>query len=162
MDTPDDRLDSESSVGPLRRATIDDLPVLLELAAEYCIADGHIFHEATTRAAFAPLLHSSPPDRHGTVWVILDESRNDIGYAVVTWGWSIEGGGLEALLDEIFVHTQGRGLGSAAMPVIEAHCRRHGASRIFLETERANDRARRLYGRLGFVEDDSIWMSKSL
>jgi ribosomal protein S18 acetylase RimI-like enzyme len=33
---------------------------------------------------------------------------------------------------------------------------------MFLETERSNDRARRFYQRHGFVEDDSIWMSRGI
>ena len=34
--------------------------------------------------------------------------------------------------------------------------------RIFLETEAPNDDARRLYERLGFEAEDSIWMAKRL
>jgi ribosomal protein S18 acetylase RimI-like enzyme len=41
-------------------------------------------------------------------------------------------------------------------------CRRRGARRIFLETERPNESARRLYARHGFTVDDSIWMSLHL
>jgi GNAT superfamily N-acetyltransferase len=41
-------------------------------------------------------------------------------------------------------------------------CRRRGARRIFLETERPNESARRLYARHGFTPDDSIWMSLDL
>ena len=39
---------------------------------------------------------------------------------------------------------------------------RRGVKRIFLETELANDGARRLYGRHGYQVDTSIWMSKEL
>jgi hypothetical protein len=34
--------------------------------------------------------------------------------------------------------------------------------KMFLETERHNDRARTFYARQGFDADDSIWMSRSL
>ena len=70
----------------VRRAEPFDLPVLVELAAEYCAADGHEFVESTVRDGFGPMLGN---DDHGTVWMIDDTD----GYAVVTWGWSIEIGG---------------------------------------------------------------------
>ena len=43
-------------------------------------------------------------DDVGTVWMIDDTD----GYAVVTWGWSIEIGGFEVVFDELYVRTAGR------------------------------------------------------
>ena len=37
-----------------------------------------------------------------------------------------------------------------------------GASRMFLETESHNQRARGFYTRLGFATEDSVWMSREL
>jgi ribosomal protein S18 acetylase RimI-like enzyme len=34
-----------------------------------------------------------------------------------------------------------------------------GVKVVFLETERDNPRSRKLYQKLGFKEEDSIWMS---
>ena len=84
------------------------------------------------------------------------------GYAVATWGWSVEGGGPEALLDEIYVTDRGHGLGSAAVAAILDDCRSRGMMRVFLETESINWRARRLYTRLGFATEDSVRMSMEL
>ncbi len=81
------------------------------------------------------------------------------GYAVVTWGWSIEAGGAEAVLDEVFVDDRGEGMGSGLIEHLLADCRARGMARVFLETESHNERVRRLYARHGFVVDDSIWMS---
>jgi GNAT superfamily N-acetyltransferase len=139
----------------VRRAEPSDLEVLLELAAEYCAADGHDFVESTLRRGFEPMLGN---DDHGAVWMI-DETD---GYAVVTWGWSIEIGGFEVVFDELYVRTRGQGKGSVALQVVIDDCRRRGALRIFLETERPNASARRLYARHGFTVDDSIWMSLDL
>ena len=148
-----------------RRAVSDDLDGLVVLAAEYCAADGHCFDEPTVRSGFAPLLTD---DRHGAVWVAevddgVDGAAGALeGYVVVTWNWSIEIGGPEAVLDEVYVREQGRGTGSDLVRAAERDCRAHGMRRIFLETERRNDAARRLYERLGYRADDSIWMSKIL
>ncbi|MFZ4516684.1 MAG: GNAT family N-acetyltransferase, partial [Acidimicrobiia bacterium] len=51
------------------------------------------------------------------------------------------------------------GFGTQAMALMLAAVRDFGVARIYLETERPNAQARRLYERLGFVEEDSIWMS---
>ena len=139
----------------VRRAEPSDLDVLLELAAEYCAADGHDFVESTARSGFEPMLGN---DDFGTVWMIDDTD----GYAVVTWGWSIEIGGFEVVFDELYVRTRGQGKGSAALEVVIDDCRRRGVRRIFLETDRANEAARRLYVRHGFTVEESIWMSLEL
>ena len=142
----------------IQRATNDDLPELLELGAEYAAADGHTFDAATAERGFAGLLDD---DRHGVVWVLTVDGRAD-GYAVVTWGWSIEIGGLDVVLDELYIRTQRRGLGGLLLEHLEADCRERGVRRIFLETERPNTGARRLYERHGYTADDSIWMAKEL
>ena len=145
----------------VRRAIPDDLPVLIELVGEYCEADDHDFDAATARSGLEPLLAD---DTFGAIWLI-DPASNGAtadGYIVVTWGWSIEIGGLDVVLDEFYVRSRGRGKGSDALRVIEAECRDRGVKRIFLETELANERARHLYQRHGYRADDSIWMSKEL
>jgi GNAT superfamily N-acetyltransferase len=136
----------------VRRAGPADLATLVELHRAFCVADDHPFDEARARAAFVPLLVG---DDRGVVWIV-DEPA---AYAVLTWGWSIEAGGPEAVLDEVYVTTPGRGVGGRLIDHVVADGQRRGLVRIYLETETHNARARRLYGRHGFAEDDSIWMS---
>lgn len=142
----------------VRPAVVDDVDALVELGAEYCEADGHDFDEPTVRAGFEPLLRD---DRFGIVWVA-EIDREVVGYGVVTWGWSIEVGGLDVVLDELYTRTKGRGVGTALVRALEVECRSRGVKRIFLETELPNTAARRLYEREGFIADTSIWMSKAL
>lgn len=142
----------------IRRATPGDLAAVLELVAEYCAADGHGFDAGTATAGLEPLLAD---DRYGVVWLAHHGDRPD-GYAVVTWGWSLEAGGFDVVLDEIYVRHRGRGTGSRLLEVLELDCRQRDVKRIFLETERPNDHARRLYERHGYEADTSIWMSKDL
>jgi ribosomal protein S18 acetylase RimI-like enzyme len=133
-----------------RRAVPADLESLIALHQNFCAVDGHPFDAERARRAFAPLLTD---DRHGAVWLA------GSGYAVVTWGWSIEAGGAEAILDEVFVEDRRNGTGTALVEHALADCRRRGVARVFLETESHNERVRSLYTRLGFHVDDSIWMS---
>ncbi|WP_232304115.1 GNAT family N-acetyltransferase [Pseudofrankia sp. DC12] len=86
--------------------------------------------------------------------------RSCAGDAVLCWGYSLESGGREAVLDEIY--GRGLGLGSAAMPALLAACRAAGVQRVFLETEAPNDAARRFYARHGFQLEQSIWLTREL
>jgi GNAT superfamily N-acetyltransferase len=110
------------------------------------------------RSAFARLLAC---DEHGSV-LVAETSTGLLGYAVVTWGFSIESGGIDALLDELYAEPRGTGIGSGLIEAAIQAARTRGASRIFLETERGNERARALYTRHGFALEDSIWMSRWL
>lgn len=143
----------------LRRAAPPDLETLLGLVAEYCRADGHPYDPATVRRGMEPLLVS---DDHGVVWMIEHPDGEARGYAVVTWGWSVESGGRDALLDEIYVQEPGHGFGGAAVGQILTDLRSRGLPRVFLETEKANRAARRLYARHGFEVEDSVWMAQWL
>lgn len=134
----------------VRRAGLADIDALIALHERFCSEDGHPFDARRARRAFEPLLAD---DAHGVVW------STPAGYAVVTWGWSIEAGGAEAVLDEIFVTERGRGVGSELIRHLLDDCRARGIARVFLETESHNERVRALYQREGFVVDDSIWMS---
>lgn len=131
---------------------------MLELCAEYCEADGHAFDPERARAGIIPLLRD---DTRGVVLIATADGRPE-GYGAVTWGWSIEAGGLDVVLDELYVRTRGVGTGSRLIEAIEATCRDRDVRRIFLESERPNEAARRLYRRHGYTVDDSIWMSKEL
>lgn len=135
----------------IRRAERDDLPLLLPLVREFYELDGHTYDEAVVWTALAPLLID---DTFGQVWLF------DTGYAVVTWGYSLESGGRDALLDEFFVRDRGKGVGGVVLDEILRACRDFGARVVFLETEADNEAARRFYGRHGFVPEDSIWLSR--
>jgi GNAT superfamily N-acetyltransferase len=136
----------------IRRATPGDLAALVRLHRGFCEADGHPFDAGRARSAFAPLLDD---DRHGVVWIV-DEPP---AYVVLTWGWSIEAGGPEAVLDEIYTTNRGAGVGSQLIDHVLVDGARRGLARIFLETESHNERVRGLYQRHGFRADDSVWMS---
>ena len=160
----------EDSSVTLQRATLADQMVLLELIALFCQEDGHSFDEARIQGALPALLEH---DDFGRIYLIMApddcrDSRRDgrhespQGYLVTTWGYSLESGGREALVDEIFVRERGKGFGGSAMNVLLNTLEAENFKVIFLETERANHRARRFYERFGFQEDDSIWMSRPL
>ena len=136
----------------IRRAVPGDLDRLVDLHREFCAVDAHPFDVGRATAALAPLLDD---DRHGVVWIV----DSPPAYAVLTWGWSIEAGGAEAVLDEIFVVERDAGVGSSLIQHVLDDGRRRGLSRILLETETHNQRVREFYERYGFRVDASVWMA---
>lgn len=141
----------------IRPATSDDADRLVMLIEEFYEIDGHPFDVPLVEVGLAPLLES---DEQGVVLVSDDGELN--GYAVLTWGYSLESGGRDALLDELYVRRRGQGVGESLMEAVFAEMRGRGVRRIFLETERENDRARTFYERLGFVVEDSVWLSADI
>ena len=110
---------------------------------------------AHIQAALEPLLWDAAI---GDVWVV--EELEIVGYLVITWGWGIESGGREALIDEIYVtpSRRGQGLASALVEVSLEKARALDTKAVFLETESDNPQSRALYERLGFRPESSVWM----
>lgn len=140
----------------IRPATKADEQSILKLLRDYCdevrtpLTDDHLLK------GLVPLLEEN---QHGVVLVA--EVGEIIGYSILTWGWGIESGGKEALIDEMFVVESQRdaGVGRALMEASIEYSRKNDVKVIFLETEENNPRARSLYQKLGFEEETSIWMS---
>ena len=153
----------------LRRANKQDRPLLLTLIEEFCRVDQHVFEARRVSIALGPLLEN---DNLGIVYLVETErtgasdstgvQETVCGYVIITWGYSIESGGREGLIDEIYLRRPGQGLGSALFPLLLDALAPFELKVMFLETERGNDRARRFYQRHGFIEDDSIWMSRGI
>jgi ribosomal protein S18 acetylase RimI-like enzyme len=138
----------------IRRAVASDRDELMLLIREFYEVDRHEFDRDRVGRGLDPLLVD---DTHGQVWL-----TRIGGYAVVTWGWSLESGGREALLDEIYVRDRGRGAGRELLSHAMAAAAKAGASRMFLETEAHNERVRAFYASLGFAPENSTWMSADL
>lgn len=141
-----------------RRATVDDLDALMVLVRDFCVVDQHPFDEARVSRALHPLLVD---DSAGQVWVA-EHSGRVVGYAIVTWGYSLESGGRDCIVDEIYVTTPSTGLGSDLLDAALDGARANGARAVFLETEAHNDRARSFYVRHGFEVESSVWLSRQL
>ena len=111
-------------------------------------------------AAVTPLLRGT---ELGEIWV-LEHEQNLIGYLVIGWGWGIESGGREALIDEVFVSQPHRnqGLGAQLVEAALARAKELDAKTVFLETEQSNPESRKLYQNPGFEVEDSVWMRKAL
>ena len=142
----------------VRRAADSDLDGLWPLVRAFYDLDQHDFDAARIERGLTPLLAD---DTYGQVWV-LDSAGDLVGYAVMTWSWSLESGGRDSILDEIYVETRSAGAGSRLLSAALVGARAAGARAVFLETEAHNERVRSFYQRHGFAVEDSVWMSRSL
>jgi ribosomal protein S18 acetylase RimI-like enzyme len=142
----------------IRRAGVSDRAGVLLLIEDFYAVDGHAFDLRRVTAGLDPLLRD---DDRGQVWVAVADEQ-PVGYAVVCWGWSLEAGGRECLLDELYVARRGVGLGAALLRHVMAAAAQAGATVMVLETEAHNDAARRFYLRHGFAAERSQWFSRAL
>lgn len=124
------------------------LEALLPMIGEYHAFDGVDMPAGARREAVRGLL-ADP--RLGSVWAIVEEGAW-IGYAVVTYSYSIEFGGRDAFIDEIFIREnhRGRGIGTEVLAQLSDHARKAGIGALHLEVDRHNPIARALYAKLGF------------
>lgn len=145
----------------LHLAGPSDADRLLPMVARFHDEMGIVTDEPGREAAIAPLLDGSP---HGAVYLI-GPARAPLGYLVVSFGWSIEFGGLDGILDELFVRpsVRGRGIAGDALSALARALGPAGLRALHLEVRRTDETTGRLYRRAGFVlRDDFALMSRHL
>ena len=132
----------------LQKATAEDLAPLLEMVAEY-----HCFERLETTAAARhqaiSTLLANPT--FGGIWLIVVENQPQ-GYFALTFGFSIEFGGRDAFIDELYIKPDVRdqGLGTQALTLIGPIAKNLGIQALHLEVAHHNDRAQNLYMKAGF------------
>lgn len=136
----------------LHLAGPEDLAVLETLVAAFHAEMGYETDAAHRRRGLMPVLDGSP---HGAVY-LAGPRRAPVGYAVVTWAWSVEFGGLDSYLDEFFVRpgVRGRGIGTEIMAGLSKTLARAGVTGMSLEVDREDARVQALYRRMGFEPRD--------
>lgn len=143
----------------IRPANSADQESVLALLRIYCDEANAPLSDQHLLAGLVPLLTKN---QHGVVLVA--EEEKIIGYSILTWGWGIESGGMEALVDEMLIHPSRRseGIGEMLLQATLERAKQEGVKVVFLETEKDNPRSRKLYSKVGFEEESSIWMSYRL
>jgi ribosomal protein S18 acetylase RimI-like enzyme len=143
----------------IRAATSADIETLVALMRDFYDEDGDPFHAEVSRAAFATLL-AEPSS--GRVW-LAEEGALAVGYVVLTLGFSMEFGGRDAFVDDLYVvpRRRGRRVGHALLDACETTCRGLGVRALHLEVKPTNPAAA-LYRRLGFRDHLHHLMTKRL
>jgi len=145
----------------LTLAKPEHLDKLTALCAAFHTEEGIDLSDEARRAGLAPLLEGLP---YGVAYLI-GPPRAPIGYIVVCFGWSVEFGGLDAIIDELYIRpgVRGRGVATEALIALPRALAEGGLRAIHLEVDRENEKAIKLYKRAGFAPREKyMFMSRQL
>lgn len=132
----------------LRLATPADLDAVLPHIEAFYTDFGFAWDMGRKRGLLSELLAQPAL---GALWLI-EQDGAVVGYALVTFYFSLEYDGRVALLDELYVTRahRGAGVGHAALSELETELRHLGARVVRLEVDARHARAASLYARHGY------------
>ncbi|AHD10087.1 GNAT family N-acetyltransferase [Phaeobacter gallaeciensis] len=145
----------------LHLARPEDLDRVLDLAAAFHSEMGITSDDTLRRAAIEPLLEGLP---YGAVYLI-GPARAPVGYIVVTFSWSVEFGGMDGFVDELFIRppVRGRGIATEVLFALPRTLAEAGIKALHLEVDKTDDTARNLYARARFEPREKyMLMSRKL
>lgn len=136
-----------------------DAELLIAFAQAFHREDGHPL-SAEGEAALRQIAGVEPMAR---CWIIR-RANEAIGYLVLTLGFSIEHGGRDGFIDDLYLipSARGAGAGSVVLDFALEEARGLGIHMLHLEVDAANDRAMSLYRSRGFAENGRRLMSLRL
>jgi GNAT superfamily N-acetyltransferase len=126
-----------------------DLAELLPLMRDYC----DFYEVAPSDEALLAMSRTliADPQREGLQLIARDDDGRPLGFATIFWTWSTTRAARIGVMNDLFVAPDGRGSG-AAEALIGAcveRCREHGAAHLGWQTAPGNERAQRVYERVG-------------
>lgn len=141
-------------------AASSDVETLMAMMRQFYAHEGLPIDEAGARQALNGILEN---ELHGQIFLILSDDEV-AGYAVLTFGYSLEFHGRDAFVDELFLHEKfrGRGIGGRALEYLASVCAEKGIKALHLEVERKNTIAQQAYRKFGFADHDRFLMTKWL
>lgn len=114
--------------------------------------------EATNRAVLRQLIEN---EEFGKIWLISVQGEI-AGYVVLTFSYSLEYAGRDALIDELYLRDKfrGFGIGKQTIAFIEEFCLAENVKAVHLEVDRTNPAAKALYHKTGFVDHERHFLTK--
>ncbi len=131
-----------------RRAHENDAGHVLSMIYHFYEEFDYEYDENIMRDAMMRLLLD---ENIGEMYLI-EKEQQQIGYAVLTFGFSLEYGGRDAFIDEIFLKppNRGQGIGREAVRFLLERARVLNIRALHLEVENENRRALKMYEDQGF------------
>ncbi|HYA63271.1 MAG TPA: GNAT family N-acetyltransferase [Candidatus Sulfotelmatobacter sp.] len=125
-----------------------DHKVLLKLIVAYYRFDKIPYNLESLRRGLDTLLRNLS---QGQAW-LLETHHKAAGYAILTYNFDLEYGGVEGMLTDLYVEKRfrNRGVGSLALYEIEDFCRERGIRTIELQVQHHNKSAETFYRKAGF------------
>jgi ribosomal protein S18 acetylase RimI-like enzyme len=143
-----------------REATIGDVSTLVDMMREFYAEAQYALDSEWAKSSFSALLTDSS---RGGIWIVyLDDAA--AGYVVVTYRFSMEFGGMDAFIDDLFVFSKYRrqGIGKAALTAAFEACVRRQILAVHVETSTNNSPAVALYGGFGMRDRQRLLLTKKL
>jgi GNAT superfamily N-acetyltransferase len=118
------------------------------------------FDDARTERLLRELIAD---ERLGRV-ILFERETGLVGYMILSFGYSLEFGGRDALIDEFYVmpDARGAGMGRRAIAYAIEICRGLRITNIHLEADYFNVRVHEFYKRLGFRDHERHLMTLSI
>ena len=140
-----------------------DLDELLPLMRAYCD-----FYEASPPdEALLALSRAllADPRREGVQLLARDGGGRAIGFATVYWSWATTSAERIGVMNDLYVAPEARGSGAAEalIEACRAECAAHGAGKLTWQTARDNERAQKVYERVGATREQWVdyWLPVS-
>jgi ribosomal protein S18 acetylase RimI-like enzyme len=138
----------------------EDLAELLPLVRAYCDfyevspSDNDLLELSRTLLA--------DPDREGVQLIARDDAGGAVGFATVFWSWNTLLAARIGVMNDLYVAPGARGTGVAdeLIRACAEESRQHGAHSLDWETAKDNERAQRVYERIGAKRSE--WVDYSL
>jgi len=145
----------------LHLAGPEDLDRLVPLTRAFATEMGIDTDDDTRREGVMPLLEGSP---HGAVYLI-GPQRAPVGYIILSFGWSLEFGGMDGFVDELYIRpaVRGRGMASDVLYSLPKALKEAGLKALHLEVKRGDTGAQELYRKAHFGAREGFFlMSRKL
>jgi GNAT superfamily N-acetyltransferase len=140
----------------INRVTEADLDALLPLMRAYCdfyeVSPSDEALRALSRALIAD------PDREGVQLLARDAGRRALGFATIYWSWATTSAERIGVMNDLYVAAEGRGTGlaEALIEACRAECAGHGAGKLTWQTAADNERAIKVYDRVGATREQWV------
>lgn len=143
-----------------RQVGIDDVAALVSMMHRAHADAGFALNRELAKAAFYTLLKDHT---RGVAWIGLHDQK-PAGYILVTFKLSMESGGIDAFIEDMFVYREARrkGVGSALVSAAMTECRRTGISAVHVETGAVDAAAIAFYAACGLKNRERVILTTVL
>lgn len=144
-------------------ATNSDRNLLLTLTKEFYQIEQLTYNVEVLNKCFDEIFTN---DSLATIWIIYAE-QEPAGYLVLivlTYGYSLDFKGRDALIDEFYIREtdRGQGIGKQRLGFVQTTCQSLGIKAVHLEVSQENTRAKTIYQKAGFVDHERYLMTNWL
>jgi len=137
----------------------DLLPLVRAYCDFYAVSPSDEELRSLSRALIAD------PEREGVQLLARDADDRAVGFATIFWSWATTSAERIGVMNDLFVAPEARGSGTAEA-LIEAcrvECAAHGARKLTWQTATDNERAMKVYDRVGATRESWVdyWLPVS-